>query len=151
MKKAFAICLAATLAVPALAVAADTRGEDYIKQPVRLDQTFTRTVAGDCKYTLSVRGTITPLQNQEHAQAPRVSPKISVSAQAMCPTEEAVKVSDDLLGDGPLTWRELERSITDRARVVTVEKQHECSYAPKFRVQNAKLELVSFDQHCKNI
>jgi hypothetical protein len=149
MKKTFAMCLAAALAVPAFAVAANTPNEDdYIRQPVRFDQTFRRTVAGDCKYDLAVNGTITPLPDQPKGSIPMVHPNVSVSAQAACPNEEAVEVTDDVLGDGPLTWRQLEDSIAARARVVTSDKRHECTYAPKFRLVNAKLEIASFDQHC---
>ena len=149
MKKFFAMCLAAALGAPAFAVAANTpNNEDaYIQQPVRFDQTFRRTV-GDCKYDLNINGTITPLANQKNAKAPIVHPNVSVSAQAACPTDEAVKVTDDVLGDGPLTWGQLEDSIANRARVVAVDKQHECTYAPKFRVSNAKLEIAAFEQHC---
>jgi len=148
MKKLFAMCLAAVLSVPALAVAGNTTNEDdYIRQPVRIDQTFRKT-AGDCKYDVNVNGTITPLANQRNAKAPLVHPNVSVSALAKCPNDEAAKVTDDVLGDGPLTWRQLEDSLAVRATVVAVDKQHECTYAPKFRVENAKLELTSFTQHC---
>jgi hypothetical protein len=140
--------------VPAAALAQQQQqpnADDYIRQPLRLDQRFDRTFEGNCRYSVEVKGTITPLPGQENAKVPQVSPNVTVSAIASCPNEEAVNVSQNIIGDGPLTWRQLEGSLADRAQVVTVESQHQCTYAPKFHVAAARVEISAFDYHCTAI
>ncbi len=152
MKTILAMSFVAAL-VPAAAYAQQQQAndDDYIRAPVRLDQRLDRTFEGNCKYSVEVKGTITPLPGQEDQKAPQVSPNVTVSATAACPNEAAVKVSQDILGTGPLTWRQLASSLEERAQVVTVESQHQCTYAPKFRVAAARVEITAFDYHCTAI
>jgi hypothetical protein len=121
----------------------------YIRAPVRFDKTFNQSLTGGCRYTVSVSGTVTPRPNQKDATVPVVTPHISVTAEAVCPREESVKVTDDVLGSGPLTWRQLAASLSSRARVYTVERHHQCTYGARFKVVDARLELSRFDHSCK--
>ncbi len=151
MKKILAMSFAAVL-VPAAAFAQQQQNEDeYIRQPIRLDQRFDRSFEGNCRYSVEVKGTITPLPGQENAKAPQLSPNVTVSAIASCPNEEAVSVSQNVIGQGPLTWRQLADSLAERAQVVTVESQHQCTYAPKFRVAAGRVEIWTFDHFCTAI
>lgn len=155
MRIIHAMSLAAALAlplVPAWAYAdAQQNDDDYIRAPLRLDKRYDKAFEGGCKYTLTVSGTVTPLPGQENEKAPQVSPNVAVSAFASCPNEASVKVTENILGTGPLTWRQLADSLAQRARVVTTEKQHECVYAPKIHVVGTRVDVVDFDYHCRTI
>jgi|SRR5690348_3979806 len=153
MKFAHTLSLAAALALAAVPAVAQSRdggaADDYIRQPIRIDKTFNQSLQGGCKYTVSVSGTITPVPSQAREQPPLVAPHLDVSAQANCPNTASVKVTDNVLGEGPLTWSQLEDSISQRSRVYTVENKHQCSYGAVFKVVDKQLEVNRFDHHCK--
>lgn len=141
--------LAAALVLPIAATAAAQNASDYIREPVRIDKTFDQTLASGCKYTVSVAGTVTPQQKGPNDQVPIVTPRIAVSAQTVCPNTAAIKVSDDILGTGPLTWKQLEDSISSRSHVFTVEKAHQCTYGAVFKVVDRQLQVNHFDHNCQ--
>lgn len=142
---------AAALVLPLAGTAAAQNASDYIREPVRIDKTFDQTLAGGCKYTVDVSGTVTPEASPDAgaAQIPIVTPHVAVSAQTVCPTTAAVKVTDDTLGTGPLTWKQLEDSISSRSHVVTVEKTHRCTYGAVFQVVDRQLQVNHFDHACQ--
>jgi hypothetical protein len=125
--------------------------DDYIREAVRLDRRYDNVVEGGCKYSLEITGTITPLPGQENEQPPQVTPNVAVTAQAACPAEESLKITNNVLGTGPLTWRQLANSLAERARVVTTEKNHECTFAPSLRVVGSRVDVTGFDHHCRAI
>ncbi|HEY1953963.1 MAG TPA: hypothetical protein VGH28_00075 [Polyangiaceae bacterium] len=139
--------IVATVGLATLSASAD----DYIRQPIRIDKTFDQALQGGCKYTVSVSGTITPVAAQSSGQPPLVNPHLDVSAQALCPNEAAVKVTDNVLGTGPLTWAQLEDSLSARSHVYTVENKHHCTYGAVFKVVDKRLELNRFDHNCQTL
>ena len=143
--------LAAALVLPLAGTAAAQSASDYIREPVRIEKTFDQKLADGCKYTVDVSGTVTPEASPDggNAQVPIVKPHIAVSAQTVCPNTAAVKVSDDILGTGPLTWEQLEDSISSRSHVVTVEKAHRCTYGAVFDVVDRQLQVNHFDHACQ--
>jgi hypothetical protein len=152
MKPIRVMSFVATLAVALLPALACAQSSDaYIRQPVRFNRTFNRTLADGCTYTVRVNGTVTPLPGQANKSVPRVSPNMSVAAEAVCPNMEAVKVSDNILGDGPLTWNQLADSLARRSRVTTVEQTHRCTYDATFNVTRARLDIANVDYHCTAI
>jgi len=170
MKIIHTLSLAVALALPLAAISASAQQEpqkepaksadavkqsygvnDYIRQPVRIDKTFNQSLEGGCKYTVTVSGTITPNAHQKNAKVPIVTPHLDVASQAVCPNEASVKVTDNVLGSGPLTWGQLQDSLSNRSRVFTVENDHQCTYAADFKLVNAKLELDHFAHACKAI
>lgn len=157
MKLIHAVSLAAALVLPLVPTVAEAQQEqkqnddDYIREPVRLDAHFDKTVDTGCKYQLVIAGTITPLPGQENEKFPQVAPNVNVTAQASCPNEASLKVTEGILGNGPLTWRQLADSIAQRARVVTTEKKHECTYAPSVHVVGSRVDFTGFDYRCKAI
>ena len=146
---------AVMVAVPLAAAPASAQQQydsnDYIRQPIRFDKTFDQSLEGGCKYRVSVSGTVTPAANSQNQKAPEVTPKIAVSAEAVCPNQTSVKITDNVLGTGPLTWKQLEDSISSRSHVFTVENQHQCTYGAQFKLVNAQLQLNRFDHNCTAI
>jgi hypothetical protein len=144
-----ALALALPLAaVPASAQQQSYGATDYIRQPIRLDKSFQQAFAGGCTYKVRVEGEVTPLPGQSGAKVPSVNPRIHVAAEAVCPNEASVKVADDVLGTGPLTWHQLEDSLSSRSRVFTVEHDHQCSYAADFKLVDARLTLARVAHAC---
>lgn len=121
---------------------------DYIRQAVHLDQKLSKTVEGGCKYDVTIIGNITPSQNASNDKVPQVSPNLNVTAQASCPNQATFKMTDNLQGSGPLTWRQLADTLEQRARVITLEQNHACTYSPKFNIVASKVEMSSFDRRC---
>ncbi len=158
MKMFHVLSLAGALALPFAASSASAQqqpqqhgSDDYIHQPVRLDKSFDQTLPNGCKYSLSVRGTITPSPEspQQSGSTPVVTPHIAVSAQTVCPATAAVKVTDDVLGSGPLTWQQLQDSISSRSHVFTVENNHACTYGATMKIVDRQLQIQNFDHNCR--
>ncbi len=124
---------------------------DYIRQAVHLDQKLSRTVEGGCKYDVTIVGNITPAQGTPNDKVPQVSPNLNVTAQASCPNQATFKMTDNLQGSGPLTWRQLADTLEQRARVITLEKNHACTYTPKFNIVASKVEMSSFERRCTSV
>ena len=146
--------LIAALALPAVGASAQQQSygaNDYIRQPVRFDKTFTQSLSGGCKYVVNVSGTIAPTAGQQNAKAPELTPHLTVAAQATCPNEASYKVTDNVLGNGPLTWAQLQDSLSRRSRVYTVEKGHQCQYAADFKHVDSRLQLDHFAHSCQAI
>ena len=158
MKMFHMLSLAGALALPFAASSSSAQQSqpqqngngDYIREPVRVDKTFDQSLPNGCKYSLSVRGTITPNpQNaQQSSDTPVVTPHIAVSAQTVCPNAAAVKVTDDVLGTGPLTWKQLQDSVSNRSHVFTVENRHACTYGATMKIVDRQLQVQNFDHHC---
>jgi hypothetical protein len=124
--------------------------DEFINEPVTFNHEFDRT-AGDCNYTVKVTGTITPVTKAHVWLPPMVNPKLDVSAEASCPDVQTAKLSAEILGVRPLTWRQLANAISDHSEVITVEKNHECTYMGRFKVNGAMLAMPSFDHYCTAI
>jgi hypothetical protein len=139
MKMRHAISLAAAGVLSLIPVCANAQpSEDqYIREPVNLDQTFDKSFENGCKYTVHVRGTVDP-QNSN----------VSVAAIATCPNEQASVESLDVLDEGRVTWRQLADTITKRAAVMTVEHSFACTYAPTLRASGARVAMTDFDYRC---
>jgi hypothetical protein len=56
-----------------------------------------------------------------------------------------------LLDPGPLTWRQLDDTLQQRSRVITVEAGHECTFAAQFQADDKRLDMVRFDRNCHKI
>lgn len=135
--------------IAASAAAAD-EADTYIREPVRLQQTFTH-AAGSCTYRLDIAGTINVKPGQENAPAPELDPNVRVMARAVCPSVESLKSTTAALAPGPLTWRQLSQSLSERSMVVTVERGHECTYAGELRVVGSNVLMDRFDNQCRAI
>lgn len=115
-----------------------------------VNATFQDTVADNCQYTATVRGTVREFNaaGATADNAVQFTPRLQIQAQLTCPNGSARQVSSYTL-QGPQFGREqLAQAITEHARIFVSRGDQVCSYAPRLSFDAGRLASNGIAQSC---
>lgn len=115
-----------------------------------VNNTFRDTVAGNCSYTASVRGTVreVTVPGATADNAVQFRPHLQIRSQLSCPDGSARQVSSFTLEGAQYGREQLAQTIADHARIFVNRDGRVCSYAPRLAFDRGQLASNGVGQSC---
>jgi hypothetical protein len=132
---------------------AQTSGDLARNSQARVDNInarFQETVADNCQYSGTVRGTIrqSNVSGATADNATQMTPDLRIQAQLSCPNGNAQQTVKATLRGPQYASEQLAQAIQERARIFTSRNGQVCSYAPRLAFDSGRLASSGIAQSC---